>query len=172
MPEVVIDCAGAVMGGAARYLKELDVWLERRQGAPAVIGRNRRLTARWLLERERLVPKFARRIALNNVGFFRRGGPRVVLLRNALHFATEEELRFKVLLGIRQNNERLGDSRLRTRRVWCIAHSYCHSIFAKGAKQAEISSVFMSSGLTILVLMFIAVPLIFSLFSYVLRLDW
>ena len=80
------------MGGAARYLKELDVWLERRQDAPAVIGRNRRLTARWLLERERLAPKSARRIALNNVGFVRRGGPRVVLLRNALHFATEDEL--------------------------------------------------------------------------------
>lgn len=92
MPEVVIDCAGAAMGGAARYLKELDVWLERREYAPTVVGRGRPLSARWLLERERLVSKSARRIALNNVGFFRRGGLRVVLLGNALHFATEDEL--------------------------------------------------------------------------------
>ena len=73
VPEVVIDCARAAMGGAARYLKELDVWLERRGYAPTVVGRGHPLSARWLLKRERLVPKSARRIALNNVGFFRWG---------------------------------------------------------------------------------------------------
>lgn len=92
VPEVVIDCAGAAMGGAARYLKELDAWLKGQHHAPTVVGRARTLSPRWLLERERTVPKAARRIALNNVGFARRGGHRVVLLRNALHFAAEEEL--------------------------------------------------------------------------------
>lgn len=57
-----------------------------------VVGRARTLSPRWLFEREWAVPKAARRIALNNVGFARRGGLRVVLLRNALHFSTEEEL--------------------------------------------------------------------------------
>lgn len=91
-PEVVVDCAGAAMGGAARFLRELDLWMDGQSARPTVIGREEPLTARWLLQRERLAPGDVKRIALNNVSFFSGGGERIVLLRNALHFVTAKEL--------------------------------------------------------------------------------
>lgn len=91
--ECVIDSAGAFIGGAARFMSELDRWLaETDVAAPTVLGRGRSLTSSWMVRREVLAPRRARRIALNNVGFLRPGGSRVVLLRNALHFADPDEL--------------------------------------------------------------------------------
>lgn len=89
---VIVDCAGAAMGGAANFLRELDA--ARNLGAISVdvVGRGRSLSPRWIVEREVLVPRSAHRIALNNVSFIRGRGRRTVLLRNALHFATALEM--------------------------------------------------------------------------------
>ena len=91
---VVLDVAGASVGGAARFLGELDAWLARdpsRGERVAVVGRGRRLTPGWLVIRETAAARGARRIALNNASFWAPSGERVVLLRNALHFASQEE---------------------------------------------------------------------------------
>ena len=90
---VIVDAAGAQMGGAARYLDELREYLHRsgRQDVK-VIGSRHRLGPAWLLRRE-LAGQVARgrRVALNNVGFFAPGSQRWTLLRNALHFLAEGE---------------------------------------------------------------------------------
>lgn len=91
---VVVDAAGARMGGAARYLDELRGYLERsRRGDVTVIGAGRGLRPTWLLRREASggAPRARRRVALNNVGFCAPGGERWTLLRNALHFLSAGE---------------------------------------------------------------------------------
>jgi glycosyltransferase involved in cell wall biosynthesis len=91
---VVVDVAGARMGGAARYAAELRNYLERtvRQDV-RVIGAARRVSPPWLLRREMSVYGSRRRVALNNVSFVVPGSERWTLLRNALHFLTDLEAR-------------------------------------------------------------------------------
>ncbi|WP_235433429.1 MULTISPECIES: glycosyltransferase [Protofrankia] len=103
---VLVDCAGARMGGALRFLLELDGHLAR-SGHPniRVIGRDRAITPAWLARRER-PGRFARVIALNNVGFTLTSGTRYVLLRNALHFLRPAELeRIGSWLGPRMSRQ-------------------------------------------------------------------
>ncbi|SBW22312.1 hypothetical protein FDG2_2448 [Candidatus Protofrankia californiensis] len=89
---ILIDCAGARMGGALRFLLELDGHLARSNRSNVrVIGRDRAITAAWLARRERL-GRFSRVISLNNVGFAATSGARYVLLRNPLHFLRPAEL--------------------------------------------------------------------------------
>ncbi len=91
---VVVDAAGARMGGAARYLGELRGYLDRsRRGDVTVIGVGRGLRPAWLARREAsgAVLRARRRVALNNVGFCGPGGERWTLLRSALHFLTAAE---------------------------------------------------------------------------------
>ena len=89
---VIVDAAGGQLGGAARFRHELLSYLAR-TGRPdvKVIGAQRRLSPGWLVRREMVGVNCGRRVALNNVGFFARGGQRWTLLRNALHFLTEAE---------------------------------------------------------------------------------
>ena len=89
---VIVDAAGAQMGGAARYLDELRGYLARTGREDVqVIGARHRVSAGWLVRRELAGGARSRRVALNNVGFLARGGQRWTLLRNALHFLTEAE---------------------------------------------------------------------------------
>jgi Glycosyl transferases group 1 len=89
---VIVDAAGAQMGGAARYLAELRGYLARTgRGDVRVIGAQQRVSPGWLARRELVGRTCRRRVALNNVGFVARGGPRWTLLRNALHFLSEAE---------------------------------------------------------------------------------
>ncbi|MGH3326852.1 MAG: glycosyltransferase [Streptomycetales bacterium] len=91
--QVTVDAAGAVMGGATRFLVELRRYLGPDDGRGVrVIGEGRRISAGWLARRE-LVAACERRVALNNVSFVSPGGERWVLLRNALHFLSDEEAR-------------------------------------------------------------------------------
>jgi len=88
----VVDAAGARMGGAARFLSELDAYLLRhRRDAVRVLGRGRSLSPGWLVHRELQARSTDRVVALNNVGFLATGRERWVLLRNALHFPTPAE---------------------------------------------------------------------------------
>jgi hypothetical protein len=90
--EVIVDAAGAQMGGAARYLDELRDYLARTGREDVeVIGSRRRLTPAWLVRRELVGGARSKRVALNNVAFVARGGQRWTLLRNALHFVAEAE---------------------------------------------------------------------------------
>ena len=94
MAAVVVDAAGARMGGAARYLGELQCYLERsRRGDVLVIGVGRGVGPSWLVRREAGggVLGARRRVALNNVGFCGPGGERWTLLGNALHFLSADE---------------------------------------------------------------------------------
>jgi glycosyltransferase involved in cell wall biosynthesis len=89
---VIVDTAGAQMGGAARYLAELHGYLARTGRADVrLIGTRQRVSPGWLVRRELAGGACRRRVALNNVGFLARGGQRWTLLRNALHFLTEAE---------------------------------------------------------------------------------
>jgi glycosyltransferase involved in cell wall biosynthesis len=92
---VIVDAAGAQMGGAARYLDELHRYLIRTgRDDVRIIGSPRRLGPAWLLRRElaaRACGHGGRRVALNNVGFLAPGCERWTLLRNALHFLAEDE---------------------------------------------------------------------------------
>jgi len=89
---VTVDAAGAQMGGAARFLVELRGYLERTGREDVeIIGSRRRVRPGWLVRRELSSRARSRRVALNNVGFVAPGGPRWTLLRNALHFLTEDE---------------------------------------------------------------------------------
>ncbi|MCM3924896.1 glycosyltransferase [Frankia sp. AiPs1] len=90
---VLVDCAGAQMGGALRFLTELDGFLAPRPGAGVrLIGRGRRVAPSWLARRER-PGRYRRTVALNNVGYLATRSERWVLLRNALHFLTPAEVR-------------------------------------------------------------------------------
>lgn len=88
----VVDAAGAQMGGAAKFLGELRSYLSKNPRTPVqLIGLDCSLDPRWLVRREVVARGSRARIALNNVGFgFGEG--KVTLLRNALHFASPEEL--------------------------------------------------------------------------------
>jgi hypothetical protein len=89
---VTVDVAGGAMGGAARFRAELYDYLARceRQDVK-VIGDRQHVTPSWLLRRELTGRSNAKRVAVNNVGFVAPGGERWTLLRNALHFLTEDE---------------------------------------------------------------------------------
>ena len=89
---VIVDAAGAQMGGAARYRMNCAA-ISTRTGREdvRVIGSQRRVRPGWLLRRELTGRARNRRVALNNVGFVAPGGQRWTLLRNALHFLTEGE---------------------------------------------------------------------------------
>lgn len=87
-----IDVAGAAIGGAARFLRELDLYTQREVSPHVnVIGRGHQLTPGWLFTREWAIPHGTSAIAANNASFVRAGRRRVTLLRNALHFSTPEE---------------------------------------------------------------------------------
>ena len=89
---VTVDAAGALLGGAARYLDELRGYLARTGREDVeIIGSRRRVRPGWLVRRELSGWARSRRVALNNVGFVTPGGQRWTLLRNALHFLTEDE---------------------------------------------------------------------------------
>jgi hypothetical protein len=88
---VVVDTAGAMMGGALRFLRELDGYLNSHPAAVTEIGRGHRLSVPWLARRELLARDTGHAIALNNVTFVYAGRFRTVLLRNALHFLSEDE---------------------------------------------------------------------------------
>jgi glycosyltransferase involved in cell wall biosynthesis len=89
---VTVDAAGALMGGAARFMVELNGYLERTGREDVeIIGSRRRVRLGWLLRRELSSPARSRRVALNNVGFITPGGQRWTLLRNPLHFLTAGE---------------------------------------------------------------------------------
>ena len=89
---VTVDAAGGQVGGAARYLGELRGYLARTGREDVeIIGSRQRVRPGWLLRRELSSRPWDRRVALNNVGFVAPGGQRWTLLRNALHFLTEDE---------------------------------------------------------------------------------
>lgn len=89
---IVIDCAGAMVGGAARFLRELQAYLaQQRHPNIDLIGLGRQLTPSWLIKRELQAATAARRVSLNNVGFINPRGKNVTLLRNILQFAREED---------------------------------------------------------------------------------
>jgi glycosyltransferase involved in cell wall biosynthesis len=89
---VTVDIAGAQMGGAARFAAELYGYLDRTgRDDVRVIGEGHRVGPAWLVRREMGSPAKTRRIALNNVSFITPGGERWALLRNALHFLTDDE---------------------------------------------------------------------------------
>lgn len=91
---IVIDCAGAVKGGAARFLRELQIYLDE-ANPPNVelIGLGKQLTPQWLIQRELLAASAKRRISLNNAGFLNPKGENITLLRNILQFATKSDLK-------------------------------------------------------------------------------
>jgi glycosyltransferase involved in cell wall biosynthesis len=91
MTGIVLDTAGAGMGGAARWLTELDAFVASAPISIQVTGRGRPLTAGWLAQRERLAAGQDIAVAANNVSFALAGGHRRVLLRNALHFLYRSE---------------------------------------------------------------------------------
>lgn len=89
---VTVDAAGGQLGGAARYRDELCGYLARTGREDVeIIGARRRIGPGWLVRRELSGRGRSRRVALNNIGFVTPGGPRWTLLRNALHFLTEDE---------------------------------------------------------------------------------
>ncbi|MDT3443975.1 glycosyltransferase [Pseudofrankia sp. BMG5.37] len=91
--KVIVDCAGARMGGALRLLGELDDYLARRPSPGVrVVGRGHQLSPAWLARRER-IGRHQRAIALNNVSFVVTRGERWALLRSALHFLSADEER-------------------------------------------------------------------------------
>lgn len=91
---IVVDVAGAAVGGAARYAGELRRYLARSARSDVqLIGDGLQVSPNWLIARERPALRAARKVALNNVSFTAPGGSRVALLRNALHFLTESESR-------------------------------------------------------------------------------
>jgi glycosyltransferase involved in cell wall biosynthesis len=90
---VTVDVAGGPMGGAARFRLELYKYLKGTGRKDiGIIGANRRLDPAWLMRREMVGRRRARRVALNNVGFVAPGGERWTLLGNALHFLTGQEI--------------------------------------------------------------------------------
>ena len=88
---VIVDASGGQMAaphGTGRVSRLPD---PHRAADVQVIGSQRRVSPAWLVRREMVGGRNGRRVALNNVGFFARGGQRWTLLRNALHFLTEAE---------------------------------------------------------------------------------
>ncbi|WP_261576250.1 glycosyltransferase [Frankia gtarii] len=97
--KILVDCAGARIGGAKRLLNEFDLYLRDRQ-LPQLraIGRDHVLTAPWLLRRECPGERYDRSLALNNVSFMVAGRERRVLIHGPQHFLRLEEVRS---LGLR-----------------------------------------------------------------------
>jgi glycosyltransferase involved in cell wall biosynthesis len=89
--QIVIDAAGGSIGGAARLKTELDAFVADCAAPLRVIGRDRRLTASWLVRREVAARGAPVVVALSNVSFALRGAERRVLVHNALHFLTPAE---------------------------------------------------------------------------------
>ena len=88
----VVDVSGGPAGGAARFRNELYRYLTRNARQDVhIIGDERRVAPAWLIRREVLARADGRRVAINNVGFVSPRGERWTLLRNALHFLTDEE---------------------------------------------------------------------------------
>jgi len=87
----LVDVAGGHLGGAARWRTELEEYLSSRSQSVRLIGCGRRLTGRWLLERERSAAGSSLVLATNNVSFAMAGKQRRVLLHNALHFLYPHE---------------------------------------------------------------------------------
>lgn len=89
---IIIDCAGAILGGAARYLRELQSYLaEHDDSTIELIGIGQQLTPQWLIKRELKAASADVRISLNNAGFLNPRGTNVTLLQNILQFATTED---------------------------------------------------------------------------------
>lgn len=89
---VTVDVAGGPTGGAARHRTELYRYLSRTGREDVqVIGAQRYIDGRWLVQRELISPGRGRRVALGNVSFVGPGGERWTLLGNALHFLTDSE---------------------------------------------------------------------------------
>ncbi len=98
----VVDAAGGGHGGAARFLAELEMYSrDAARSDVTIVGRDQRLSPAWMVKREVKARGSHHRIALNNASFLV-GPQKTVLLRNALHFATAEELD---LLGYRPSRE-------------------------------------------------------------------
>lgn len=115
---VEVDVAGAFVGGARRFLHELDDWARQHPSqAPNIVGRGVSLTPAWLARRELEMSRRARRVALNNASVVAPGGARVVLLRNALHFASEQEFRELQFTPSRQLRAQIPVIRLLARRA-------------------------------------------------------
>ena len=90
---VTVDVAGARMGGAARLNTELKRYLLRSARADVrIIGSEHQVSPAWLLRRELMRPRHGRFVALNNVSFLTSGKERWTLIRNALHFLTQDEM--------------------------------------------------------------------------------
>jgi len=87
----VLDMAGGGIGGAARWAAELDGFLAAGGAPVTVLGRHRRLTAGWLVRRERHAVGARIAVAANNIPFAIGGGERRVVLRNAMHFLHPSE---------------------------------------------------------------------------------
>lgn len=93
MNSTTIDCAGAVGGGSARFLRELKSYLAVEHKSDVfLIGDSRQLTPSWLIQREVLAARSQLRISLNNAGFCNPRGRNVTLLANILQFASPEEM--------------------------------------------------------------------------------
>lgn len=89
---IIIDCAGAMVGGAARFLRELQSYLaQQRNTRIELIGLGRQLTPQWLVQRELYAATAAIRVSLNNVGFLNPRGKNITLLRNILQFASQDD---------------------------------------------------------------------------------
>ncbi|WP_433392424.1 glycosyltransferase [Micromonospora sp. KLBMP9576] len=89
--QIVIDAAGGSGGGAGRLKTELDAFVADGTAPVRVIGRDRRLTASWLVRREVAAGGAPVVVALSNVSFAWRGAERRVLVHNALHFLAPAE---------------------------------------------------------------------------------
>jgi glycosyltransferase involved in cell wall biosynthesis len=91
---VVLDAAGGSAGGAGRWRAELVGYLSATEDPVRVIGLGRRLTPRWLAQREYLARGAAVTVAANNACFARAGTQKRVLSINALHYlhSSEEHL--------------------------------------------------------------------------------
>jgi glycosyltransferase involved in cell wall biosynthesis len=74
------------MGGAARWVAELDAFLAPGGRPVRVIGRLQPLTPGWVVRRQRHTVRAGLVVAANNVSFAAGGEQRRVVLRNALHF--------------------------------------------------------------------------------------
>lgn len=92
-PTTTLDIACGPRGGAARFLAELDRYFRTTRPDDArLIGQAQGLTPSWLVAREFAARGSSHRIAINNASFVG-GQHRTVLLRNALHFAGDDEIR-------------------------------------------------------------------------------
>lgn len=90
--KITVDKAGATSGGARRFLLELEDYLASNPRSDVELIGGANLSPRWLIERE-IAAANSERISLNNASFAFPGKERTVLLRNALHFASEQEFK-------------------------------------------------------------------------------